>query len=137
MPWLSKALCRFGCASMACVLCLAPCLVYLLLRMDVVSAVLVFVFGLYMAFKGMISLTAVSFILDEWLLNTLLERMAYKVRFLLRVLIYLVMGAVLAIVLYGRNSFFIGSGLMVSLLYILMLQRCYPAAYSPGGGGTD
>lgn len=69
MQWISKALCRFGCASMASVLCLVPYLGYLLLRMEVASAVLFFVFGLYMAFKGIISLTAVSFILDERLLN--------------------------------------------------------------------
>lgn len=126
MQWISKALCRFGCASMASVLCLVPYLGYLLLRMEVASAVLFFVFGLYMAFKGMISLTALSFILDEWLLNLLLERMANKAGVGLRVWIYLVIGAVLAAVLYGGNSVFIGAGLMTSLIYVLMLQKILP-----------
>ncbi|WP_339322019.1 hypothetical protein [Paenibacillus sp. FSL W8-0194] len=126
MQWISKALCRFGCASMASVLCLVPYLGYLLLRMEVASAVLFFVFGLYMAFKGMISLTALSFILDEWLLNRLLERMANKAGVGLRVWIYLVIGAVLAAVLYGGNSVFIGAGLMTSLIYVLMLQKILP-----------
>lgn len=111
---------------MASVLCLVPYLGYLLLRMEVASAVLFFVFGLYMAFKGMISLTALSLILDEWLLNRLLERMANKAGLGLRVWIHLVIGAVLAAVLYGRNSVFIGAGLMTSLIYVLMLQRILP-----------
>lgn len=130
MQWISKALCRFGCASMASVLCLVPYLGYLLLRMEVASAVLFFVFGLYMAFKGMISLTAVSFILDEWLLNRLLERMANQAGFGLRVWIYLVIGAVLSAVLYGWDSVFIGAGLMTSLIYVLMLQKLLPIGYN-------
>ncbi|KHF36139.1 hypothetical protein CM49_01450 [Paenibacillus sp. P1XP2] len=96
-----------------------------------------FVFGLYMAFKGMISLTAVSFILDEWLLNRLLERMANQAGFGLRVWIYLVIGAVLSAVLYGWDSVFIGAGLMTSLIYVLMLQKLLPIAITPEGGVTD
>lgn len=128
MQWISKAACRLGCASMASVLCLVPYLVFLLFRMEVGSAVLFLVFGLYMAFKGMVSLTALSLILDEWLLKRLLEGMASKAGFFLRILIYLVVGALLAAVLYGTNSVFIGSGLMISLIYVLILQRCCQTA---------
>ncbi len=86
-------------------------------------AVLLYLFfGIYMALKGIIILPVVSLIIDLFVLDNMLKKVRFKISIIFWVLIYFVIGFVITRAVYGTEPFFIISGIITSIIYIMYLQ---------------
>lgn len=125
---------RLGCALLAYILYISLYMLYLMVHVGFVSVLLFSFFGFTLALKGIILLPAVSLLLDELVFNYVLKRFDFKTRIGLWVLIYAVLGTIIAWICYGSNSLFMVSGLTVSVIYIVLLQQFLRMAHIPEGG---
>ncbi|MEC0270443.1 hypothetical protein [Paenibacillus anseongense] len=87
-----------------------------------VSFLIFLLMGGYIAWKGLLSLLLVSFIVDEYFITKFLIKLRYKAHIFLRIFIYGVLGMIIAKILYHDDEFFILSGTFISVIYIIYLQ---------------
>ncbi|MEC0368638.1 hypothetical protein [Paenibacillus chibensis] len=137
MQLMSKIAGRLGCALLAYILYVFLYLLYLMVHADFMSVLLFSFFGFTIALKGITVLSAVSLLLDELILNRILGRFSSTIRILLGLLIYAVLGMMIAWLCYGSNSLVMVSGLTVSMIYIVLLQQFFRISSAPEGGDID
>jgi len=79
-------------------------------------------FGLFTGWKGALVLPIVSIIIDELLLKKFLTRLSVGSRWLALLMLYSLIGGLLSYLFYGALPFFIISGIIVAILYMVLYQ---------------
>lgn len=80
------------------------------------------IYGLFMGWKGALILPIVSIIIDKWLLKKFLTRLSVWGRWLTLFMVYSLIGGLISWLLYGALPFFIISGIIVAILYVVLFQ---------------
>lgn len=89
---------------------------------DNTSFIVLLLFGFYFAWKGIVILPIVSLFIDKFIFNALLKGMKLIFSFIFWILIYGFVGMIIGRIVYGKDMFFIESGVITSVIYVIYLQ---------------
>jgi hypothetical protein len=130
---ISAIISRFGISLLAhIVFCALICCFYVFIaKMNNLSIFIIFLYvSIYVGWKALLILPVISYVIDEFILIKLKHslNMPYKVYFIIGLIIYPFLGRFLIEVLYGKNPFFVFSGITVAVIYYLLCQAAHGIA---------